>query len=190
MTNVQRIDTYNAAVRAAASQIADICDDPALCPQLLPTADIKGNDYNPNKVACPELDLLELSIREDGVTMAVVVMPSSDGDTWTVIDGFHRRKVVQERLGRDFIPCTILHKTDSERMASTVRHNRARGKHHVDLMAVLVKSMLDSGMADEDTAKHLGMTTEEFLRLLQMVGAAKILATEEYSRSWGLIESS
>lgn len=181
-----RVATYNRRVARLATSIADICDDPALSPQLLPAGSVVGNAYNPNKVAAPELDLLELSIREDGLTMAVVVMAEAAG--WTVIDGFHRHTVLTKRLGRDYVACTVLDKELSERMASTVRHNRARGKHHVDLMATLVNEMHAAGVGDEEIAEQLGMTTEELLRLQQMVGAARLLAAEEYSKSWGKID--
>jgi ParB-like chromosome segregation protein Spo0J len=187
MTQHVRLRVYNAAVKALAELVADMSEDPALAPQLIPADAVSGNDYNPNRVAAVELDLLEQSIRADGITMAIVVMP--DGDGWTVIDGFHRRVVAAERLGRTHLPCVELSRERADRMASTIRHNRARGKHHVDLMAELVRQMLELDWNNDEIAENLGMSEEEILRLRQMVGAAKALAATEYSRSWGPIES-
>lgn len=180
-----RIEVYNATVRAAAGMVRDVTEDPACSPQLLPAAAVRGNDYNPNRVATPELELLEESMRADGITMAVVVMANGSGRSWTVVDGFHRRTVAAERLGRSHIPCAVIDRPLADRMASTVRHNRARGKHQVDLMASLVKAMMDEGWDDARIAESLGMSQEELLRLRQMVGAARLLAGTEYSRSWG-----
>lgn len=187
MTQQVRVHVYNEATKALARLVADVSEDPALAPQLLPADAVEGNDYNPNRVASVELDLLELSIRADGITMAIVVMPCDGG--WIVIDGFHRRAVATERLGRSYIPCVELDRERVDRMASTIRHNRARGKHHVDLMAELVRQMLELDWGDEEIADNLGMSEEEVLRLRQMVGAAKALAATEYSKSWGNIES-
>ena len=148
-----------------------------------------GNDYNPNKVAAVELDLLEESIRADGITMALVVMPDPERGQWVVVDGFHRREVGVGRLGRRYLPCVELTNPLAERMASTVRHNRARGKHQVELMASLVRGMVELGWDDARMGEALGMSPEELLRLRQMVGAARVMAAEEYSLSWGNIEA-
>jgi ParB-like chromosome segregation protein Spo0J len=185
-SETDRVALYNTLTRAAAALVADVSGDPATAPQLIPVESVVGNTYNPNTVAGPEMDLLEQSMRADGITMCVVVMES--GPAWTVIDGFHRHKVGVERLGRRYLPCSVIDRPLADRMASTVRHNRARGKHQVELMAALVKSMMELGWDDARIAESLGMSEEELLRLRQMVGAAKLLAGEEYSRSWGDIE--
>jgi ParB-like chromosome segregation protein Spo0J len=174
-----RVELYNAMSTLLGELVADISPDPAASPRLLATDTVEGNDYNPNRVADPELDLLEQSMRADGITMAVVVMP--DG---TVVDGFHRRTVAGARLGRRYIPCSVIDRPIADRMASTVRHNRARGKHQVELMAHLVRGMLELGWDDEKIANALGMSVEELLRLKQMVGAARLLAGEQYTRTW------
>lgn len=188
MPEGDRILAYNRAQRAMAALVADVTTDPACSPQLLPAAAIVANDYNPNRVAATELDLLEQSIRADGLTMSIVVIPDPDHDRWVVVDGFHRREVAAGRLGRRYLPCSVIERDLADRMAATVRHNRARGKHQVELMAALVKGMIELGWDDPTIAQHLGMSVEELLRLRQMVGAARIFAADEYSKSWGLVE--
>lgn len=188
LPEAERVEVYNAASRALGEIVADLAPDPACAPQLVLATAVEANDYNPNRVAAPELDLLEGSMRADGITMAVVVMPDPDGERWTVIDGFHRRVVATERLGRRYIPCAVIDRPLADRMASTVRHNRARGKHQVELMAALVRGMMGLGWDDGRIAAALGMSEEELLRLKQMVGAAKLLAADEFSKSWGPID--
>ena len=178
-----RIAAYNAIQQALAEMISDISTDPACTPRLIPAEQIQANDYNPNTVASPELDLLEESMLADGITMAIVAMP--DVDHYVVIDGFHRHLVASQRLGRRWLPCALLTKPLADRMASTIRHNRARGKHQVELMASLVRGMVCLGWDDARIAKALGMSEEELLRLFQMTGVAHVLAAQEYSRSWG-----
>jgi ParB-like chromosome segregation protein Spo0J len=129
------------------------------------------------------MDLLEESIRSDGITMAIVVM--RDSDNWTVVDGFHRRSVAAERLGRKMLPCVELPADRADRMASTVRHNRARGRHEVELFAAIVRDVLAEGWDEGRTATELGVSPEELLRLRQIVGAARALASPEYGRAWG-----
>lgn len=183
----ERIAAYNAAQRALGALVADVtCGDPAASPQLLPVGRVHANDYNPNRVAAPELDLLEQSMRADGITMPIVVVPER-GD-WTVVDGFHRRTVGATRLGRTHLPASVLDASRADRMASTVRHNRARGKHQVDLMATLMRGMMAEGWDDERVATALGMSVEESLRLRQMVGAARLLAADHYERAWCVVD--
>lgn len=184
----ERIAAYNAISAALGDLVRDVSPDPAVSPRLLPAAQVQANDYNPNRVASVEMDLLENSIRADGITMAVVVVPDGAGGG-VVVDGFHRRTVAAERLQREYIPCAVLDRPMADRMASTVRHNRARGKHQVDLMASIVKAMMGLGWEDAQIAENLGMSVEELLRLRQMVGAAKLLAAEEYTREWAPIGS-
>lgn len=188
LSEPERVAIYNAITAALGELISSITTDPACAPQLVLADQVRGNDYNPNRVASTEMDLLETSIDCDGITMPLVVMRDDAADQWIVVDGFHRHLVATERLGRKYLPCSIIDRPLAERMASTVRHNRARGKHHVDLLADLVKGMMSLGWNDERIAEALGMTVEELLRLRQIVGAAQMLASEEYSLSWGPIE--
>jgi len=163
-------------------------DDPVDLVLWVPADRVEANDYNPNMVASPEMKLLEHSIREDGFTQPIVV--ARDGDRYVVVDGFHRSRVgkevadIRDRLG-GYLPVVDLEKSLQDRMASTIRHNRARGKHQVDLMGELVRDLVQKGWRDEQIAKHLGMTFEELLRLKQIVGIAKLFAAPEYSKSWG-----
>jgi len=183
-----KIAAYNAGcagLRAIVSGVPGVGDDPALSPRLVPAAKVVANEYNPNRVAAPEMDLLEQSIVADGVTMGVVTFHDTAANCNVVVDGFHRRTVLVDRLKRRYVPCTEIDRPLAERMASTVRHNRARGKHQVDLQAALVKAMIDLGLSDDETASRLGMSVEELLRLKQIVGAAKLLAGVEYSASYG-----
>lgn len=185
----ERIRLYNMGTKALRQMVSDLCNDPALSPQIVITKNIEANDYNPNKVAIPEMDLLEQSILQDGVTMTVVTCKDNNRNKWVIVDGFHRHKVLKERFSRKYIPCSEIDSGIADRMASTVRHNRARGKHTVELMASLLKSMIGLGWKDDKIAKHIGVSEEELLRLKQITGVAKLLAASEYSQSWGPIDT-
>ncbi len=178
----ERVKLFNAVSAALGELVRDLAPDPALSPRLIRADDIDANAYNPNFVASTELDLLENSMRADGITMAVVVV--REGKRHTVVDGFHRRRTAIERLGRRYVPCAVIDSPVADRMASTVRHNRARGKHQVELMGSLVRGMLELGWDDAKISTNLGMTVEELLRLKQTVGVAAILASPEYGRAW------
>ena len=176
------IEKYNTAILTAWRMLPEeLRGDPALRPQLVPIERVSANAYNPNKVATPEMILLGESIRADGVTMCIVVYPMDDG--WEVVDGFHRRVVCAE-LGREYLPVVELDRNLADRMGSTIRHNRARGKHQIDLMGQIVRTLTERGRTDDQIAEALGMTVEEMLRLRQFVGAARLLAAKEYTRAW------
>ena len=157
---------------------------PCLSPNLVDADKVVANDYNPNAVASPEMDLLEISIREDGVTQPVVTFYDADIDRYVVVDGFHRYTVLTKRLQCPQIPVVVIDKPIQDRMASTIRHNRARGKHQVDLMSEIVTKLLKLGWSDLDIANHLGMSAEEVLRLKQMTGLAGLFAGQPYSKAW------
>jgi len=183
MSQENRVNLFNQIVMAIQPLVGDVGDDPVTAIQLVPTESVYANDYNPNVVAEREMELLRDSIDQDGVTMPIVAFPSG-GRCFEVVDGFHRRQVLREQM-RSYVPVSIIDKPLKERMASTVRHNRARGKHQIDLQAMLVRSMIDLGMSDEEVASQLGMSVEEMLRLRQLVGAAKLLAGPEYNSTYG-----
>lgn len=151
---------------------------------------VKANDYNPNKVAPPEMKLLKLSILEDGYTQPVVVF--DEGEHVTVIDGFHRTRVAREAPDirnriHGYLPITIANpdRVDrKDRMAATIRHNRARGVHAVISMVDLVADLIRMGWKDEDIAKQLGMDPDEVLRFKQTSGLASLFEEYEYSKSW------
>lgn len=180
-----RIAAFNAATSALRGVVQDLCDDPVLAVKLRRTEEVRANDYNPNRVAYPEMDLLEQSIRADGVTMPIVTYRDAKASRSIVVDGFHRHTVLSERLKRRYVPCTEIDRPLAERMASTVRHNRARGKHQVDLQAQMLRAMAELGLTDAQIAERLGMSDEEFLRLKQIVGCAKLLAQVEYNSTYG-----
>ena len=157
---------------------------PCLNVKLVPSDQVQGNLYNPNKVAVPEVKLLIKSIEEDGLTQPIVVFYEEEEDKYIVIDGFHRFLVLTDHFKCTEIPVVILDKCINDRMASTIRHNRARGKHQIDLMGTLVKELSEKGWPNERIAQHLGMEGEELLRLRQQIGCAKFLASNEYSMAW------
>jgi ParB-like chromosome segregation protein Spo0J len=158
-------------------------------PKLVPTNKVVSNEYNPNYVAAPEMDLLRISIEEDGVTQPIVVFYNRKKDIYEVVDGFHRYLILRDHFKSDVIPVVIIEKNIDQRMASTIRHNRARGKHQVDLTAELVKSLLRLGKTDDEIAHALGMSAEEVLRLRQQVKVAELMANVCYTKSWEVIEN-
>ena len=152
---------------------------------------VHANDYNPNSVAPPEMELLRLSISADGYTQPIVAMPD-DQNTYEVIDGFHRHRVGKECLdiqGRvhGYLPLVEI-KSDrrdkSDRMAATIRHNRARGKHKVEAMSDIVIELKRRNWSDEKIAQQLGMEPDEVLRLCQISGLAELFSDREFSRAW------
>jgi len=157
---------------------------PCMKPELVPLCKVVCNGYNPNNVAKPEMDLLALSIAEDGVTMPVVVYHDIENDKYIVVDGEHRYTILRDVFHSNVIPVSIIDKNIDERIASTIRHNRARGVHKIMSMADIVARLVRGKWADEDIARHLGMSVEELLRLKQIKGIAQILANKEYGREW------
>jgi len=157
---------------------------PCLDVKLVPIEKVVANDYNPNHVANKEMQLLIHSIEEDGLTMPVVTFYDKEKDLYIVVDGEHRYTVVKEYFKSDVLPVTVIDKPIEDRMASTVRHNRARGVHKVSSQAEMVRDLTNYGWDDYAISKHLGMTFEEVLRLKQSVGAAKLLRATEYSKAF------
>ncbi len=152
---------------------------------------VHANDYNPNSVAPPEMELLRLSIDADGYTQPIVSMPDPDG-RFEVIDGFHRHRVgkeckdIQSRV-HGYLPLVQIRESQNDktdRMASTIRHNRARGKHRVEAMSDIVIELKRRNWSDEKIAKNLGMEPDEVLRLCQISGIADLFADEDFSQSW------
>lgn len=155
----------------------------------VPIEKILPNNYNPNAVAPPELDLLYDSIREDGYTMPIVCYYSRKDDLYIIVDGFHRYRVmlehqdIYEREG-GVLPVSVINKPLAQRMASTVRHNRARGSHSVDLMGNIVRELHDLGRSDDWISKHLGMEKDEILRLKQITGLASLFKDVNFGQAW------
>jgi ParB-like chromosome segregation protein Spo0J len=155
----------------------------------VPLEKIKANDYNPNSVAPPEMELLETSIWEDGYTQPIVTFYDKDQDTYIVVDGFHRYTVgrtsqrIREREGGT-LPIVVINKELGDRMASTIRHNRARGSHNIELMSNIVAELVEMGKSDRWICKHIGMSVDELLRLKQITGVAALFANRDFSDSW------
>jgi len=150
----------------------------------VPTESVYANDYNPNKVAPPEMKLLELSIKEDGYTQPIVVWKTEYG--FEVVDGFHRH-LVGKKLGLPLLPVVVINgdRADrNDRIASTIRHNRARGKHQVQAMSEIIIELSRRNWSDNRIAKELGMDADEVLRLKQITGLAEMFADEEFSEAW------
>jgi ParB-like chromosome segregation protein Spo0J len=152
---------------------------------------IQANDYNPNSVAPPEMALLETSIWEDGYTQPVVTFYDSENDKYIVVDGFHRytvlktsKRIFEREEGH--LPIVVINKEIGDRMASTIRHNRARGSHNLDLMSNIVAELVEMGKGDAWICKHIGMSIDELLRLKQITGLASLFANESFSKTWNV----
>lgn len=159
--------------------------------QAVPVAKVRANSYNPNAVAPPEMKLLELSIWEDGYTQPVVCYAVPGEDLFEVVDGFHRfslmnpgskhfSKRIHERE-HGLLPVVLIDKDQSNRMASTIRHNRARGTHSIELMVNIVGELKAAGMSDAWILRHIGMDADELLRLKQLSGLAELFKDREFS---------
>ena len=152
----------------------------------IPIDKIRANSYNPNAVAPPEMKLLEISIWEDGYTMPVVCYYIEEEDIYEIVDGYHRYttlKTSQRIFEREngMLPIVVIKKDESNRMASTIRHNRARGNHSIELMSNIVAELVESGMSDAWILKHIGMDKDELLRLKQVTGLAALFADKDFS---------
>lgn len=163
--------------------------------QAVPLEKVVPNTYNPNAVAPPEMRLLYESIKEDGYTMPVVCYHDKEKDQYVIVDGFHRYRVMLEHpdiYAREggMLPVSVIDKPLDHRMASTIRHNRARGSHNVDLMSNIVTELHDLGRSDNWICQHLGMDKDELLRLKQITGLAALFKDVKFSRAWEPVEIS
>ena len=157
--------------------------------QAVPIEKKQANSYNPNSVAMPEMKLLYQSIKEDGYTMPIVCYYLLEIDKYEIVDGFHRYKVMlthKDIFEREngLLPVVTIEKDLSNRMASTIRHNRARGSHEVDLMVNIVSELTKAGMSDAWILKNIGMDADELLRLKQLSGLADLFKDREFSTSF------
>lgn len=179
------------AVRAALHDVSPFQSEPVDYVKWVAASDVEANEYNPNFVATPEFNLLYLSIKEDGITMPIVAMPNPDAPH-KIVDGFHRSRTIRERKDiaertHGYMPVSLIEKPLAERMAATIRHNRARGEHQTELMGEIVASLTEEGKTHAEIAKALGMEPEEVLRLKQVKGVAEILANRQYDRAWEVV---
>jgi ParB-like chromosome segregation protein Spo0J len=163
--------------------------------KAIPVEKIQANAYNPNSVAPPEMKLLYQSIKEDGYTMPIVCYHLPDQDKYEIVDGFHRYRTILEHKDiydreNGCLPVVVIDKDISNRMASTIRHNRARGSHSIELMTNIVAELVESGMSDAWIMKNIGMDAEELLRLKQISGLAALFKDKDFSTAWEVGDTS
>lgn len=185
----EQIDIIN-ELKIALHEISPMRNEPVDCVLWVKGEKVRANDYNPNSVAPPEMELLRQSIMEDGYTQPIVSY--KEDDFITVVDGFHRNRVgkeieeVKNRIhGR--LPVVNINEWKqgrSDRMASTIRHNRARGSHNVELMSTIVSELVEMGKGDAWICKHVGMSKDELLRMKQITGLASLFENKEFSKAW------
>lgn len=185
-----RIETIN-AIKKALSNHSPFRSEPVDCVTWVPAEEVTANDYNPNSVAPPEMKLLEHSILEDGYTQPIVTY-LVEGEKREVVDGFHRNRVGKEcasvrKRVLGYLPVVTINdgRTDrGDRMAATIRHNRARGKHRVEGMSEIVVELKRRNWSDEKIGRELGMDPDEVLRLTQITGLAEMFKDREFSEAW------
>lgn len=186
----QRIRAIN-QMRQQLGAYSPFASEPVDCVQWIAADQVEGNDYNPNTVAPPEMRLLELSIDADGYTQPIVAY-QTQSDQYSVVDGFHRQRIgkkagpIRKRL-HGYLPLVFIRSNRgnvTDRVAATIRHNRARGVHGVLPMTDIVVMLLQAGWQEADVARELGMDTDEVLRFKQVSGLPELFRNSEYSRSW------
>jgi ParB-like chromosome segregation protein Spo0J len=195
LSTIKDMDVETAAetinqIKEYLKTVSPFANEPVDCVQWVKEELVIANDYNPNTVAPPEMELLHTSIQEDGYTQPIVVY-QHDG-IYEVVDGFHRNRVgkeykdIHERI-HGYLPVTIINDDRHEkadRIASTIRHNRARGKHRVEAMSDIVIELKRRNWSDSKIAKELGMDADEVLRLTQITGLAEMFADKDFSEAW------
>ena len=192
-----RIQIIN-SIKIELHKISPFVNEPVDCVLWVNKDDVQANDYNPNAVAPPEMELLKISILNDGFTQPIVTWPTKKTildkvkEILEVIDGFHRNRVGKEykeitkRL-HGYLPIVKINNDridKGDRMAATIRHNRARGKHRIDAMSEIVLDLKKRNWKDEKIAKELGMEPDEVLRLAQITGLAEMFKDQEFSQAW------
>lgn len=183
------VDAIN-AIKTILHQVSPFKDEPVDCVLWVKNDGVKANDYNPNTVAPPEMELLEVSIMNDGYTQPIVTWPR-DGFR-EVVDGFHRSRVGKEssvvsKRVNGYLPVVTIRKEQqdkNDRIASTIRHNRARGKHQVDAMSEIVLELKNRNWTNQRIARELGMDEDEILRLCQITGLSHLFSDKDFSRAW------
>lgn len=197
MSDDANIDIQN-IIKQKLHAVSPLASEPTDCVLWVKNNSVHANDYNQNSVAPPEMELLRVSIESDGYTQPIVTMPDSEKDgMFEVVDGFHRHRVgkecpdIQARVkGR--LPIVQIRQSQEDkgdRMASTIRHNRARGKHKIDAMSDIVMDLKKRNWSDEKIAKNLGMEPDEVLRLAQITGLAEMFKDQEFSQAWESAEN-
>lgn len=183
----ERIEAIN-EFRIAIHSVSPFREEPVDCVLWVEGNHITPNDYNPNNVAPPEKRLLLKSIEADGFTQPIVVVHSTE-EEYEIIDGFHRHELgkskpsLRSRL-KGYLPITCLQRERHERMAATIRHNRARGRHQIHAMSEIVRELSLLGWSEEKIGKDLGMDSDEVLRLKQINGLQELFADRRFSKAW------
>lgn len=185
----ERIDCIN-ALRFLLHSHSPLSSEPVDCVLWVKAETVEANAYNPNTVAAPEMKLLQRSIEADGYTQPIVAY-AEDGRN-EVVDGFHRNRIGKEskkirRRIKGRLPIVLINQdrqSKTDRIAATIRHNRARGKHGVEAMSEIVMELHRRNWSDEKIAKELGMDADEVLRLKQITGLAEMFADCEFSEAW------
>lgn len=189
LTIDEKIDLIN-EIKIALHEISPMRNEPVDCVLWVKNDIVQANDYNPNSVAPPEMELLKQSIMEDGYTQPIVSF--KEDDKITVVDGFHRNRVgkeikeVSDRI-HNRLPVVNINQwkqNRGDRMASTIRHNRARGSHNIELMSTIVTELVEMGKGDAWICKHVGMSADELLRMKQITGLASLFTNKDFSQSW------
>lgn len=164
-------------------------ENPVYKVRPVPIEKVEPNDYNPNAVAKNEMRLLYVSIKEDGYTQPVVAIYDETQDKYIIVDGFHRYFVMKSykdiyEANGGMLPVVVIEKSINERMASTIRHNRARGKHSVEGVSDMVFQMLQNGWTDEQICNEIGLEADELIRLKHITGFSKLFEGVEYGKAW------
>lgn len=197
LAEISSLDTDNKIavineIKKILHEVSPFKNEPVDCVLWVKHEKIHANSYNPNKVAPPEMELLELSIINDGYTQPIVTWDNPEKNGTEVIDGFHRNrvgkesKIVSKRI-LGYLPIVSIRKEQSnknDRIASTIRHNRARGKHQVDAMSDIVIELKNRNWNNQRIAKQLGMDEEEVLRLCQISGLDNLFNDNDFSKAW------
>lgn len=170
-------------------EISPLKSQPVNRIKWVPIDEVTPNDYNPNSVAKKEMGLLYTSIKHDGYTQPIVTIRDEEMKMYVIVDGFHRyytAKTNPDILDRNkgYVPIVVIEKDINDRMASTVRHNRARGMHSITGMSSMVFSMLENGWSDTDICNELGMGVEELIKLKHITGFSKLFKDAEYNKAW------
>lgn len=185
----ERVEAIN-QIKRLLKEVSPFTAEPVECVQWVKADEVIANDYNPNSVAPPEMELLHTSIQEDGYTQPIVVW-QHDG-IYEVVDGFHRNRVgkeyadIRERI-HGYLPVVVINgdrEDKGDRIASTIRHNRARGKHRVEAMSDIVIELKRRNWSDAKIGRELGMDADEVLRLTQITGLAEMFADKDFSQAW------
>jgi len=190
--NIEKLEdkiTFLNNIKKILFELSPLKHNPVDCPIWVKISQLYANDYNPNSVANREMKLLHKSVAEDGYTMPIVTIYNKELKKYEIVDGFHRFSIPRyyEDIAKknfNYLPITFIDKDINDKMASTIRHNRARGKHSINGMSNIVFNMLDNGWTDSRICDELGMEAEELIKLKHITGFSKLFENTEYKKAW------